>query len=197
MIKDSPEKPKTTLNKRGGKPHLLNLKGITLIEMVAVIVVLGIAIPPLLNNWADIAWRSARTETIIDASFYTQELLEEIKAKNFDENFLSRTPSTQFSSTEPGENKADSSTFDDADDFVGCLDPAVTIPAAGYSRSVSVDYVRLSGANWISCGPVDNCGGTLCDTQCTACCYKKITVTVSRNDNLLTNASSSAIMSAY
>ena len=174
----------------------LPAKGLTLIEMVAMIVVLGIAIPPLLTNWADIAWRSARSESLADASFYAQELMEEIKSKRYDENGSAPwTPSTSFSATDPGESKANSATFDDIDDFVGCTDPLVTAPVTGYSRLANIDYVRLNGSAWQGCvaGP---CNSTNC-TLCNACCYKRITVTVSRTDNIGGSASLTTIVSTH
>ena len=176
---------------------LKNNTGLTLIEMVAMIVVLGIAIPPLLTNWADIAWRSERSESLADASFYAQELMEQIKSKRYDEKSSSPwTPSTNFSSTDSGESKSDSATFDDIDDFAGCTDPLVTAPAAGYSRLADIDYVWLNGSAWQGCGAVPACNGTDC-TQCNACCYKRITVTVSRTDNIGGSASLTTIVSAH
>ena len=175
----------------------LNKKGITLIEMVAVIVVLGIAIPPLLTNFGDIAWRSGRAESLADGSFYAQELMEEVKSKAFDENSIRPfTSSSGFSSAEAGESKANASTFDDLDDFVGATDAAVTSPASGYSRSVSLDYVQLSGSTWSACGATTCTASTNC-AICAACCYKRITVTVSRTDNLLPATSETTIVSAH
>lgn len=69
----------------------MSKKGFTLMEMLAVIVLMGAAIPPLLTMWADIAWRSGRTEAIADAQFYAQELMEEIKSKSFDERKINDT----------------------------------------------------------------------------------------------------------
>ncbi len=175
----------------------LNKRGITLIEMVAVIVVLGIAIPPLLTSFGDIAWRSGRAESMADGSFYAQELMEEVKSKAFDENSIRPfTSSTAFSSADAGENKANATTFDDADDFVGCTDAEVSSPASGYSRSVGVDYVYLNGSTWTACGSVTCTTSTNCSI-CAACCYKRITVTVSRSDNQLPPTSETTIVSAH
>lgn len=175
----------------------LSRRGITLIEMVAVIVVLGIAIPPLLTSFGDIAWRSGRAESIADGSFYAQELMEEVKSKAFDENSIRPfTSSSGFSAAEPGESKANSSTFDDVDDFVGCTDAAVSSPATGYSRSVGVDYAYLSGSAWTACGATTCATSTNCST-CAACCYKRITVTVSRSDNQLPPTSEITIVSVH
>lgn len=162
-------------------------KGITLIEMVAVIVVLGLAIPALLTMWADVAWRSARSEAIADATFYAQELMEEIKSKKFEDP--DQTPVFGPESGESGH-----SNYDDVDDFNGYSDS----PATGYNRCVTVDYVTLSGSNWTG-----NCGGE--PTNCTApTCepseitdYKRIIVRVNRTDNLVSNVTLVTIVSGY
>ena len=177
---------------------LKNNTGLTLIEMVAMIVVLGIAIPPLLTNWGDIAWRSARSESLADASFYAQELMEEIKSKRYDENSSSPwTASTGFSATDAGESKANSATFDDIDDFVGCADSLVTAPAAGYSRLANIDYVRLNGTAWQGCAAVNPCVAPTNCSACNECCYKRITVTASRTDNIGGSAGLTTIVSAH
>lgn len=157
----------------------MSKRGITLIEMVAVIVVLGISIPVLLTMWSDVAWRSARSEVIADAAFYAQALMEEIKMKAFDENDSS--PWSSSLGTEAGESYAD---YDDVDDFNGYSDS----PEARYSRSVAVEYVRLNASDiWESCGTVSSCASSPDCVNCNGCCYKRITVNVSRTDNLVDN----------
>jgi type II secretory pathway pseudopilin PulG len=61
----------------------ISQSGITLIEMIAVIVVVGLAIPAILLMWQDLSFRSGRAEVIAQATFYAQELMEEIKSKRF------------------------------------------------------------------------------------------------------------------
>lgn len=166
--------------------HLHTKKGLTIIELVVVIVVLGLAVPPLLTMWANVAWRSSKAEALADATFYAQELMEEIKSKNFDENTSSPwTPSGSFG-PDDGENSNNRATFDDVDDFVGCADTSVTAPAAGYTRSATVDYVSLSGCpsacTWAASGSAD---------------YKRISVTVARTDSVGTSASLTALVSAH
>jgi type II secretory pathway pseudopilin PulG len=65
--------------------HIRSTQGITLIEMVVVITVLGLSIPVLLNVFADVAWRSAYSEAISDAAIYAGDLMERIKSSNFDD----------------------------------------------------------------------------------------------------------------
>jgi MSHA pilin protein MshD len=155
-------------------------RGITLIEMVAVIVVLSLAIPALLTMWADVAWRSVRSEAIGDAAFYAQQLMEEIKSKRFDENDSS--PWTSNLGPEPGETITGTgdSSFDDVDDYNGYSDN----PAIDYSRSCTVDYVELSDSTWqaATSPPTD---------------FKRIRVAVWRTDNLVSDVSLVTIVSAY
>ena len=173
----------------------MSKKGFTLMEMLAVIVLMGAAIPPLLTMWADIAWRSGRTEAIADAQFYAQELMEEIKSKSFDERKINDTGPRwsnpgEFGVFDGGESaRAD---FDDVDDFSAYSD----IPSSGYSRSVAVDYVRLSASNiWQNCALACSNTITNCST-CDQCCYKRITVTVSRG-GMVNNISLTTIVSTH
>ena len=188
--------PKAQSAKRraqSAKRRAQDAKGITLMEMVAVIVVLGLAIPPLLTMWADVALKSGRSEVIADATFYAQELMEEIKLGNhrFDENTSSPWssslgPDTSTKGLDETNNEATSppttnkNNWDDVDDFDDYSDN----PATGYTRSCDVDYVELSGSTWqaATSPPTD---------------FKRITVAVSRTDNLISDVSLVTIVAAY
>jgi len=165
-------------------------KGFTLVEVVVIILILGIAIPVLLNMFAETSRKVIYGEASIQALFYAQELMEIIKSKRFDENISPPWTSSAYLGTDSGEDPHNSSTFDDVDDFVNCTDPSIIRPQQGYTRSVRVDYVILDTTTtpnqWqpcgeIVCGEVSNC------TQPQECCYKRITVSVSRDDRLLTD----------
>jgi len=147
-------------------------KGLTLIEMISIIVILGLAIPVLLNMWADVAWRSSRSEAIAEATFYAQELMEEIRSKDFEDP--NQTPGFGAESGESGR-----SNYDDVDDFNGYSDA----PATGYTRSVAVDYVSLSGTTWAH---------SVSSTD-----FKRIVVSVSRTDNFASDVSLITIAAAY
>ncbi len=163
-------------------------KGITLIELVTVIVVLAVSIPILLTTWADIAWRSSRSEALADAAFYAQELMEEIKSKRYDENTsLPWSANLKPDTTTKGLDEINNETltgmsnWDDVDDFNGYSD---TTLAGGYTRSVTVDYLELSGSTWRTAvsPPTD---------------FKRIRVAVSRAGILVKNVDLVAIVSAY
>lgn len=171
-------------------------KGMTLIEMAVMIVVLGLAIPPLLTMWADVAWRASRAEALSEATFHAQSLMEEIKSKRFDERTSPPWTDSANFGPDPGESSANKNTFDDVDDFVGATDTAVTAPQAGYIRSVAVEYVTLGAGAWGACGAVLCQNNSDC-TVCNACCYKRITVSVSRPDNLINTVTLVTMMSSY
>ena len=105
--------------------------GLTIIELVVVIVVLGLAIPPLLTSWANIGWRSVRSESLADATFYVQALMEEIKSKSFDEN--SSSPWSSSLGPESGESRTGTgaSAYDDVDDYIISNGPLPN--ASGYT----------------------------------------------------------------
>ena len=148
--------------------------------MVTIIVVLGLAIPVLLNMWAGVAWRSGRTEALAEATFYAQELMEEVKSKDFVDP---QEPTNTNLGPNGGESSSNKDTFDDVDDFMGCTDSLVTTPATGYTRSVVVGYVTLSGNSWVSSGSPTP--------------FKRIQVTVSRTDNLAKDVSLITVVAAY
>lgn len=155
-------------------------KGLTIIELVVVIVVLGLAIPPLLTMWANVAWRSAASELLADSAFYAQQLTEEIKSKSFVDP---DDPNNTNLGVNSGEGSNDRTTFDDVDDFVGCTDVSVIAPGTGYVRSATVTYVSLSGSTWQISGSATD--------------YKRVTVTVSRSGGSAIPVSLTALVSAH
>ena len=140
-------------------------RGLTLLELVAAIVIMGLAIPALLRIHADVGIRSIRAEAISAATFYAEQMLEEIKARRFDEN--ANSPWSAALGPESGETYP--AGFDDIDDFNGRVDT----PATGYSRTVTVDYVTLTGTTWGHSAGTTN--------------FKRAVVSVSRTDNNVTN----------
>ena len=115
-------------------------KGFTLIELIAIIVILGVAIPPLMLMWQNLVFRTGRSSTMSEAGFFAQELMEEIKSKPFEDP--NQTPVLGPESGESG--RAD---YDDADDFHGYTDN----PQVGYSRIVRIVYLNSSisdGQEW-------------------------------------------------
>jgi hypothetical protein len=162
--------------------------------MIVVIVVLGLAIPVLLSAWANVAWRASRSEAIADATFYAEELMEWVKCKRFDEKTAAPWTNPVSLGVDTGESSGNMNTFDDVDDFVNATDTRVTQSPGGYRRSVAVEYVNLNTSVWASCGAGYNCVSVTDCSACNQCCYKRITVTVRHNANLIGDVSLSTIV---
>lgn len=127
-------------------------KGFTLIEMVILIVVAGMALPVMMTSFATIASRSVRAESIADISFYSSQMLDEIAARRFidpdDLNNDALGPNA-------GEAYPD---FNDVDDYNGYVRKTDR-----YVTTVAVSYAVLADGVW--------------QTASTATDYKLITVT--------------------
>jgi len=151
----------------------LNNRGMTLIELIVIIVVMGLAIPALIANLANITWRSAQSQAMGDSLSYARNLLEEIKAKDFSD------PDDPDNNT-LGANADDVyPNYNDVDDYNGYNDT----PAAGFSRRAAVDYVNLSASQWAgSASPTD---------------FKRVNVTVSSNSRFTGNITLEYVASAY
>ncbi len=173
-------------------------RGINLVELVAVLVVIGIAIPVLLAMWANISWRSAGSENIADATSFARALMEDVKSKRFDQNTISPWTSSANLGIDSGENKASAGTFNDVDDFIDSTDANITTPAPGYIRSASVAYVYPDVSNtWQNCSLPVNCAGVGNCTSCNECCYKRVTVNVRRADGMLDNVTLTTVVAGY
>ncbi|MFH1904929.1 MAG: prepilin-type N-terminal cleavage/methylation domain-containing protein [bacterium] len=132
-------------------------RGMTLIEIIIVIVVLSIAMLPLLIMFSNVVAKSAEGQFVPTATLLGQDLIEEIESKRYDEN------------TDPpwtvtlGPEEATRDDYDDVDDFKGYSeDPISGYP--NYSSSVDVYYVEPGDLNTEVTGPTD---------------FKKIIVTIS------------------
>jgi type II secretory pathway pseudopilin PulG len=146
---------------------IISFKGITLIELVIAIVIVGIAIPVLVRNWADVTVRSVQSESMSDAAFYAQQMMEEIASKRFDERTEPEWTAANFF----GARRADESDetnrdrYDDIDDFANFTEPL----SRGFRSLVIVEYANLTGATWqaVASGTTD---------------FKRVTVRISRNN---------------
>ena len=156
-------------------------KGLTLIEMVAVITIMALAIPVLLRLYADVAKKSMQAEATSAATFYAEDMLEQIRVRRFDEN--NSAPWSAVLGPESGETYP--SGYDDIDDFNGRTDT----PATGYTRTVTVDYVVLGTPETIA-------GSTATPWvhSATTTSYKRVVVSVSRTDNIVADVDLQVIM---
>ena len=117
-------------------------RGVTLIELVVIIVLIGVMVPPLLMMFSDITKMSAQAELISTANALARSLLEEIISKNYDEKaYVSGCTSNCWSNPlgpDSGEARA---TYDDVDDFDGLNETSIS-GFPGFSRSATVYYVN-------------------------------------------------------
>jgi len=93
-------------------------KSFTLVEIIAVIVILSLAIPTLLMMFTQANLNSITTESVSKASYYAEALMEEIRSKRFDEN----DNSPWSNSLGPDGGEVSRSDYDDVDDYNGLSD---------------------------------------------------------------------------
>jgi prepilin-type N-terminal cleavage/methylation domain-containing protein len=134
--------------------------GLTLMELIVVIVVLGLAIPGMMTNLASITVRSVRSESVSDGDFLAGQLMEEIVSKRFVDFQEPRNTAIGPNNGETYPN------FDDVDDFNG-----YSRSVAPYTVSANVTYASYNGTAWVnSTTPTE---------------FKQITVRATRPNNLL------------
>ncbi len=140
-------------------------RGITLIDVILVIILLALAIPPMIALFIQVVQGSTFGVTVARANALAATLVEEIRSKQWDEN----APAASLPlGAEGGETRL---TYDDVDDFDTLnesppRDSQGTILAGfnGFRQQVSVCYVANSA--------LDTCLGAGTSN------YKRITVTV-------------------
>lgn len=127
-------------------------RGFILIEVTIAYVLLAVALVALLPVFIMAIRAGKSTEQVQTATGLSQELLEEIRLRKWDQNVGSTPGWIANPSTAPGvdagESAANKTTFNDIDDFngwteTGAKDPLNNALSAftGYTRTVSVSYV--------------------------------------------------------
>jgi len=147
--------------------------GFTYLEVMVAVVVLGLVLIPLLSQFYIGFQGNVTAELVTQATDLANELMEEMKVRRFDENMFPDEPVSPASlGIDSGENANDRATFDDIDDYDGWqksppqeLDGSLLSDFSQFTRAVSVEYVNVNGADWVSSG--------------VSTYYKKITITVS------------------
>ncbi len=127
----------------------------TLIELILVIVIAGIALPPLVALLVRTMIDSSKVMPFVRPNTLAIELMEEIKGKRWDEKWIGgplddakKTPPASLGKDAGETTRAD---FDDMDDYKS-IDPVpkdvqgnVLSQYAGYTVAVSVYYVKGIG----------------------------------------------------
>ncbi|MDP3260075.1 MAG: hypothetical protein Q8M34_05765 [Thermodesulfovibrionales bacterium] len=195
-VESSKLKVKSCLKKLSTVYCLLSTKnGFTLIEIIMIIVIVSIAIPTLLIMVGQEAKFGVDAEIRVTAANVAQQLLEEIKAKCFDETSpvsggicgQTAAASTSLGPDTVPVNENLFSLYDDADDYndltpasVGtppCTD-TVSVNSVTFTRAVQVCYVNPGNLNTCVDTPPGpgSCNRTITSGSQTD--YKLISVTV-------------------
>lgn len=148
------------------KPRRLHRdeRGFTLVDLILVIIIVAIAIPPMLALFIQVVSGSTFGVTVSRANALASTLREEIQSKKWDEN---SPPPSLILGPETGESRA---IFDDVDDFDGLDESpprdsqgAILAGFTGFRQQVSVCYVANTDFDTCIGGPT---------------MYKQVTVTV-------------------
>jgi MSHA pilin protein MshD len=130
----------------------LTRSGFVLAEVSVTLLVLSLAVVALVPVFAMNIRSGKSSERAQEAVFLSQELLDEVRLRKWDEGTPLPTAYVASGSatlgTDTGESGTDKTTFDDVDDFNGWTESPAKDPLnrsitgfAGYTRSVTVAYV--------------------------------------------------------
>jgi len=121
-------------------------KGVTLIELIFAMVVLGLAVTAMMSALGTVSRNAITSEDTARLSFFTESLMEDVMGKRFDNNGANCCANvsncTAFGSLghETGEVPAN---YNDIDDYNNYTDS----PASGFTRSANVVYASLNATN--------------------------------------------------
>ncbi|MCK4245055.1 MAG: prepilin-type N-terminal cleavage/methylation domain-containing protein [Candidatus Omnitrophica bacterium] len=155
--------------------HILRKEGLSLIEIVIVIIILSIAMLPLLVTYANVINKGMSREAISVVSALATELMEEIESKRYDENPDPPWTQKQNLGVDGVEDSTNKDTFNDVDDFKGYSKDPISDEFPGYSVQIEVYYVHPEDLN-----EHQNPDPTILVTDYTD--FKKIVVTVSHEE---------------
>ena len=143
---------------------LRNQRGVTLIDLIVIIVIVAIALPPMIGLLIQVTRQSTFGVTVTRANHLASTLFEEMRSKRGDEN---ATAASATLGPDPGETRA---TYDDVDDYHG-LDESPPKDSLGTDLAGSGGFRQQVSVCYVANTDLDTCigGPTL---------YKRITVTV-------------------
>lgn len=126
------------------------VRGSALVEVVIAILIVAVIAMffSLLSATASRSFR--RAMNVSRAAYLAAGLLDEIRARRWDEK---TTGASLPLGVDPGESASDKTTFDDVDDFNGYIEPALKDAAgaavsgfAGFTRQAAVAYIDANNA---------------------------------------------------
>jgi MSHA pilin protein MshD len=139
-------------------------RGVTLIDLILVIVIVAIAIPPMVGVFVTSTRNSTFGVTMARANHLASNLLEEIRSKRWDEN-------TGAASATLGPDSETRATYDDVDDFHG-LNETPPKDSQGVAMNGSTGFRQQVSVCYVAGTALDTCLGSGTSN------YKRITVTV-------------------
>lgn len=133
-------------------------RAFTYIEVLLSVAILGFVLIPLLSQFYTGFQGNIVAELVTQSIDLADDLMEEIKSKRFDENELPAEPVDPAAmGIDDGEISNDRGTFDDVDDYNNwqqsppqSIDGTALNNFSAFGRSVFVEYITISGADWIS-----------------------------------------------
>jgi MSHA pilin protein MshD len=148
-------------------------RGVTLIDLILVIIIVAIAIPPMVGVFITNTRNSTFGVTMARANHLASNLFEEIRSKRWDENVGAASATL---GPETGETRA---TFDDVDDFHG-LNETPPRDSQGVAMSGSTGFGQQVSVCYVAGTALDTCLGSGTSN------YKRITVTVTDPEGRVT-----------
>lgn len=133
-------------------------RAFTYIEVLLSVAILGFVLIPLLSQFYTGFQGNIAAELVTQSINLADDLIEEIKSKRFDENEAPAEPVAPAAlGIDDGEDANDRGTFDDVDDYNNwqksppqSIDGNVLSDFSEFGRRVTVEYVAISGADWIT-----------------------------------------------
>ncbi|MGH7380606.1 MAG: hypothetical protein ACREKR_00040 [Candidatus Methylomirabilales bacterium] len=139
-------------------------RGVTLIDLILVIIIVAIAIPPMVGVFITSTRNSTFGVTMARANHLASNLMEEIRSKRWDET-------AGAASATLGPDSETRATYDDVDDFHG-LNETPPKDSQGVTMSGSTGFGQQVSVCYVAGTALDTCLGSGTSN------YKKITVTV-------------------
>lgn len=135
----------------------MNNRAFTYIEVLLSVAILGFVLIPLLSQFYTGFQGNIIAELVTQSIDLADDLAEEIKSRRFDENEAPDEPVDAGAlGVDNGELATDRRTFDDVDDYNNWShSPPQSVDGndlnsfSEFRRQVSVEYVAMSGADWI------------------------------------------------